>query len=99
MEVVKRQLLHLKNNSDKSFISIKCLELVAIILIYCESFVVFENCKVNDDPHPVVLCVTDNTSALNWTLQTSKKLMIGRALARFFVLLIGSNAGINMQSG
>jgi hypothetical protein len=54
--------------------------------------------KVNDDLHPVVLCVTDNTSALNWTLHTSKKSMIVRALARFFCgLLIGSNIGINAK--
>jgi hypothetical protein len=37
-------------------------------------------------------------SALNWTLHTSKKLIIGRALARFFCgLLIGSNVGVNAK--
>jgi hypothetical protein len=83
IELVERTLLYLKDNSDKSFILINCLEFATIILNYCASLVVFENCKVNDDLHPVVLCVTDNTSALNWTLHTSKKLIIGRALARF----------------
>jgi hypothetical protein len=44
------------------------------------------------------MCVTDNTSALNWTLHTSKKSIIGRALARFFCgLLIGSNVGVNAK--
>jgi hypothetical protein len=97
-EVVKRTLLHLKVNSDKMFILINCLKYVTIILNYCAPLVVFVTCKVNDDPHPVVLCITDNTSALNWTLHTSKKLIIGRALARFFCgLLIGSNVGVNAK--
>ncbi len=50
----------------------------------------------NDNLHPIVLCIMDNTSALNWTLCTSKKSVISRALARFFYgLLIGSRVGIN----
>jgi hypothetical protein len=90
--------VHLKNNSDETFISINCLEYVTIIINYCASKAVFEGKKITDDPHPVVLCVTDNTSALNWTLDTSKKSIIGRALARFFCgLLIGSNVGVNAK--
>jgi hypothetical protein len=97
-EVVEHRLLHLKDNSDKTFISLNCLEYVTIILNYCASLVTFASQKVNDDPHPVVLCVTDNTSALNWTLHTSKKSNIGRALARFFCgLLIGLNCGVNAK--
>jgi hypothetical protein len=97
-EVVKRTLLHLKDNSNKMFIFINCLEYVTIIINYCTSLVVFASHKINDDPHPVVLCVTDNTSALNWILHTSKKSTIGRALARFFRgLLIGSDVGINAK--
>jgi hypothetical protein len=97
-EVVERMLLHLKDNSDKTFISINCLEYVTIILNYCASLVVFVTHKVNNDPHPAVLCITDNTSELNWTLHTSKKSIIGRALARFFCrLLIGSNVGVNAK--
>jgi len=42
--------------------------------------------------------VTDNISAKNWTMHTSKKSIIGRALARFFCgLLIGSKVGINAK--
>jgi hypothetical protein len=97
-EVIERTLLHLKNNSDKTFISINCLKYVTIIINYCASKVVFENRRITDDPHLVVLCVTDNTSALNWTLHTSKKSIIGRALARFFCgLLLGSNVGVNAK--
>jgi hypothetical protein len=58
-------LLHLKDNSDKSFISINCLEYVTIILSYCASLIVFATQKINDNLHPIVLCITDNTSALN----------------------------------
>jgi hypothetical protein len=97
-EIVERTLLHLKDNSDKGFISINCLEYFTIIMNYCASLVVFATQKINDDPHPVVLCITDNTSALNWTLHTSKKSIIGRALARFFCgLLIGPNVGVNVK--
>jgi hypothetical protein len=96
--VIHRTLLHLENNKDETFISINCLEYVTIIINYCATIVKFANCKINDDPYPVVLCVTDNTSALNWTLHTSKKSIIGRALARFFCgLLIGSRIGINAK--
>ena len=96
--VVKRTLLHLKDNSDESFISINFLEYFTIIVNYCASLVFFASKKINDDPHPIVLCVTDNTSALNWTLHTSKKSKIEQALARFFCgFLIGSNVGVNAK--
>ena len=96
--MVEKTLLHLKDNSDKAFISINCLEYFTIIVNYCTSLVVFATRKVNDDSHPVVLCVTDNTSELKWTIHTSKKSRIGRALARFFCgLLIGSNVGFNAK--
>ncbi len=96
--MVKQTPLHLKANSDETLISINCLEYFTIIVNYCASLVVFSTQKVNNDPHPVVLCVTDNTSGINWTLHTSKKSSIGRALARFFCgLLIGSNIGINAK--
>ena len=49
-----------------------------------------------NDPHPVVLCVTNNISAKTWMTHTCKKSIIGRALARFFCgLLIDSGVGIN----
>jgi hypothetical protein len=94
-DVVERTLLHLKDNSDEKFILINCLKYFTIIVNYCAALVAFTSKRINDDLHPVVLCVTDNTSALNGTLHTSKKSRISRALARFFCgLLIGSNVGI-----
>jgi hypothetical protein len=96
--VVKQTLLHLKDNSDESLISINYLKYFTIIVNYCASLVFFSTRKVNNDPHPVVLCVTDSTRVLNWTLHTSKKSSIGRALASFFCgLLIGSNIGIHAK--
>jgi hypothetical protein len=49
-DIVERTLLHLKNNSDDTFISINCLEYVTIIINYCAALVVFATCKVNNDP-------------------------------------------------
>jgi hypothetical protein len=94
-EIVSQTLLHLKNNKDQTFISINCLEFITIILNYCVALMVFYKDSITDDPYPVVLCVTDNISAKNWTIHTSKKSIIGRALERFFCgLLIGSRVGI-----
>jgi len=71
------------------------LELVTIILNYCAALMAFHEDSNIDNPYPVVLCVTDNISAKNWTMHTSKKSIIGRALVRFFFgLLIGSRVGI-----
>jgi hypothetical protein len=69
-KIVQRTLLHLKNNEDETFISINCLEYVTKIINYCASLTAFLESKITDDPHPVVLCFTDNISAKN------KKLMI-----------------------
>jgi hypothetical protein len=44
-DVVDRTLLHLKDNSDKLFISINCLEYFTIIVNYCASLVVFASQK------------------------------------------------------
>ena len=79
-------------------ISINCLEYVTIIISYCTAITTLLDSDITDDPHPVVLCVTDNVSAKIWTIHTCKKSIIGRALARFFCgLLIGSNVGINSK--
>ncbi len=83
-EGVKRMLLHLNDNSDKMFISINYLKYLTIYWTTVLQLSRLQLEKINNDWHPVVLCVTDNTSALNWTLHTSKKLIIGRALVRLF---------------
>ena len=96
--IQEHTLLFIKDDTDGSLISINCLEYVTIIINYCASVCAFSNKEMTNDPHPVVLCITDNTSALNWTLHTCKKSEIGRALARFFCgLLIDSNVGVNAK--
>ncbi len=97
-EIVQRTLLYLKDNKGKTFISINCLEYVTIIINYCTAITALLDSDTTDDPHPVVLCVTDNVNAKKWTMHTCKKSIIGRALARFFIgLLIGANLGINAK--
>jgi len=97
--IVERTLLYLSNNKDEKFISINCLEFITVIINYCAALTAMRH-KVytTDDPYPVILMVTDNQSALNWTLRTSKASPIGRALARFFCgLMIESPLGINSE--
>jgi hypothetical protein len=54
--------------------------------------------NITEDPHLVLLNVTDNTSTLSWTNHTCRKSKIGRLLARFFcLLLINFPLGINSQ--
>jgi hypothetical protein len=97
-EIVLRTLLHLKNNKDSTFISINCLEYITIIINYCAALTAFYEDLPCNDPNPVVLCITDNISAKNWTLHTSKKSIIGLALARIFCgLLINSRVGVNAK--
>ncbi len=44
-----------------------------IIIDFCAALVSHDNKSTNDDPHPVVLCVTDNMSAKKWKTHTCKK--------------------------
>jgi hypothetical protein len=97
-DIIRQTLLHLSNNENETFISINCLEYVTIIINYCAAITTLLERQVTIDPHLVVLCVTNNISTKNWTLHTSKKLIIGHALARFFCgLLIDSDVGINAK--
>ncbi len=71
---------------------------MTIIINYCAAITALLDCQITTDPHPVVLCMADNTSTKSWTMHTNKKSIIGRALARFFCgLLIGSDVGINAK--
>jgi hypothetical protein len=62
--------IHLKNNKDETFISINCLEYVTILINYCAAITAISESDIIDDPYPVVLCVTYNISAKNWTTHT-----------------------------
>lgn len=95
-EVVRRTLLHLPDNSTGNLISINALEFVTIILSYCAALTVLSEGGLTEDLYPVVLAITDNTSALNWVNHCCKASPIGKALSRLLVcLLIDSLLGIN----
>ena len=97
-EVKRRTLIHKKDNSDGLLISINVLEFVTVIVNYCAALHVITTTPATNDPHPVLLNVTDNASALSWTTGACRRSMIGRRLARFFCsLLIGSPLGINSK--
>jgi hypothetical protein len=97
-EVVQRTLQFKTNNKDGMLVLINVLEFVTVIINYCATLHVVQTSPVTDDPHPVILIVTDNSSALSWTLHMCKRSKIGRMLARFFCsLLINSPLGINSQ--
>lgn len=97
-EVILRTLIHKHNNDDGKLISINVLEFLTVIISYAAAYTALTQDPVTDDPNPVVLNITDNTSALSWTLHSCKKSMLGRKLARFFCgLLIGSHVGINSE--
>jgi hypothetical protein len=97
-KTIQRTLLFKSNNEDSLLVSINVLEFMTVIINYCTALHIFPTTNVTEDPHPVLLNITDNASALSWTLHTCKRSRIGRLLARFFCsLLINSPLDINSQ--
>jgi hypothetical protein len=97
-EVVQRTLQFRSINNNSMLVSINVLELFTVVINYCAALHVVWTSPVTEDPHPVILNITDNSSALSWTLHTCKGSKIGQMLACFFCsLLINSPLGINSQ--
>ena len=99
-EIVQRTLLHNRDDKMGLLISINVMEFDTVIISYCAAYTVVMTENVNDDPFTIILNITENSSALNWTMHACKKSAIGRrlALARFFCgLLIGSPLGTNLK--
>ncbi len=97
-EQVQRTLQFKTNNDNGMLVLINVLEFVMVIINYCAALHVVWTSPVTDDPHPVILNVTNNSSALSWTLHTCKQSKIGQMLAPFFCsLLIKLPLGINSQ--
>jgi hypothetical protein len=95
-EVAQRILGFKTNNYDGMLVLINVLEFVTVIINYCAALNVVWTSPVTDDPHPVILNITDNSSALSWTLYTCKQSKIGQMLACFFCSLsINLPLGIN----
>jgi hypothetical protein len=97
-EVVQRTLCFKTNNNDGMLVLINVLEFVTVIINHCTALHNVQTSPVTDDPHPVILNITDNSSALSWTLHRCKQSKMGHMLARFFCsLLIILPLGINSQ--
>jgi hypothetical protein len=97
-EVIQQTLKCRKDNKDGQLISINALKFITVIINYCASLHVFMTRSITNNPHLVLLNVTDNASTLSWTNHTCRKSKLGRLLAQFFCsLLINSPLGINSQ--
>jgi hypothetical protein len=97
-KVIQRMLRFKRDNADDTLISINILKFVMVIINYCAIFHVLKTNLITDDPYPVLLNITDNISALNWTIHTCKCSKLGRLLACFFCsLLINLPLDINSQ--
>ena len=96
--VVKRTLVHLKDNRDSNLISFNVLKYLTVIIDYCAAYLIVTTMDVTDDPHPVLLSMSDNTLAHSWTTHTCKNSIIGQPLAKcFYFLLIDYKLGINSE--
>jgi hypothetical protein len=85
-------------NDIGMLVLINVLEFVMAIIKYCTALHVVQTSPFKDNPHPVILNVTDNSSALSWTLYTCKQSKIGQMLPCFFCsLLIDLPLGLNSQ--
>ncbi len=79
-------------------VSINVLEFVTMMINYYATLHIVQTSPITDDPHLVILNITDNSSTLSWTLHMCKGSKIGQILANFFCsLLINSPLGINSQ--
>ncbi len=97
-KVVQHTLRFKTNNNNSMLVLINGMEFMMVIINYCATLHVVRTSPVTDNPHPGILNVTDNSSALSWTFHTCKQSKIGQMLARFFCsLLINSLLGINSQ--
>ncbi len=90
--------MHKKDDKDGQLIFNNILEFITVIINYCTSLHVFMRRSITNGPHPVLLNLTDNASALSWTNHTCRKSKLSRLLPQFFCsLLINSPLGINSQ--
>jgi hypothetical protein len=97
-KVVQRTLQFKTNNNNSMLALINVLEFVTVIINYCAALHVVRTSPVTVDPHLVILNVTNNSSALSWTLHTCKQSKIRQMFACFFCsLLISLPLGINSQ--
>jgi hypothetical protein len=79
-------------------VSINVLEFVTVISTIAPLSILARTSPITDNPHPVILNATNNSSALSWKLHTCKRSKIRQMLPCFFYsLLINLPLGINSQ--
>ncbi len=97
-QVVQRTLQFKTNNDNSMLMLINLFESMTVITNYCTALHVVWTSPITDNPHPVILNITDNSLALSWTLHTCKQSKMGQMLSHFFCsLLIKLPLGINSQ--
>ncbi len=97
-EVVQRTLQFRSNNNESMLVLINVLEFMMVIINYCATLHVVWTSPITDNPHPVILNITNISSALSWTFHTCKRSESRQMLAVFFCsLLINLPLGINSQ--
>ncbi len=64
-EVVQRTLRFKTNNEDSMLMLINVLECVMVIINYCAALHVVRTSPITNNPHPVILNVTNNSFALS----------------------------------
>ena len=85
---VKRQTkLFINDNSSGKLVSINILEYLVVIVNFCAALTIYHTEAPTADPHPVLLSLMDNTSAIRWTNHACKDSLAGRALGRFFLYI------------
>jgi hypothetical protein len=70
---VRRTLRFKTSNNNSMLVLINVLEFVMVIINYCAALHVVWTYPITDNPYPVILNVTNNSSALSWTLHTCKR--------------------------
>ncbi len=69
-----------------------------MIINYCDALHLIKTTSVREDPHPILLNIMDNMSALNWTIHMCKRSKLSCLHAHFFCsLLINLPLAINSQ--
>jgi hypothetical protein len=71
-EVIQRTLQFKTNNDDGMLVLINVLEFVMVLINFCATLHVVWTSPITNNPHTIIHNVTDNSSALAWTLHTCK---------------------------
>jgi hypothetical protein len=66
-------------------VSINVLEFVMVIINFCASLHAVWTSPITDDPHPVILNITNKSSALSWNSTCASDQKLGKCLLVSFV--------------